>query len=142
MDRSRHFCKVLAKNKASFCAYPEILSEGEFKESVLICLAGEILRHNDIQAGVEEEIIIHGQLNIIVKRSSILHQDNGSVFPCDQHTSRDSGGASSRTGYISTWQTTWQYHKIHRVSTGFEGIKDVRLRGSSTKGYTWFQPKV
>lgn len=128
MDRS-HFCKVLAKNQASFCAYPEILSEDEFKESGLICLAGEILRHNNIQAGVEE-IIIHGQLNIIVKRSSTLHQDNRSVFPWDQHTSRYSCGSSSRNGYISTWQTTWQYPKIHRVSTNFEGMKDVRLRGS------------
>lgn len=58
LDRS-HLCDIGAKNVASFCPYPEIQCEGEFKDSGLICLAEEILRKNAIQAEAEETITIH-----------------------------------------------------------------------------------
>lgn len=65
-----------------------MLCEGKFKDSELICLTEETVRQNGFQADAEEAILIHGQVNIIVK-GPVLHFHSWPVCPQDQHKKAD-----------------------------------------------------
>lgn len=77
-----------AKNLASSWPYSEMLCEGKFKESELICLTEETVRQNGFRADAEEAILIHEQVNTIVK-GPVLHFRGWPVCPQDQHTKTD-----------------------------------------------------
>lgn len=87
----------------------------------------ETVRQNAFQAGAEEAILIHGQVNTVVK-GPVLHFHSWPVFPRDQHTKADTAVVGAATSQSPS--PTWQYLKSHPCSTGVEGMKVLRLRGS------------